>query len=383
MVVTNDPAGDQRTSKGVQATAEPKGDLLRLRVAKNANELCAEFTADAPIRPYVAFVLTMRPQATETPVVQLEASVLAGEAPEVLLDVTGTGKHFRDIEGTVGISGHRLSVLVTRGPFDQRDVGAIFRSFRFQARSAVAPKGGGQLTDCMPVCVARRCAICARSSGGTIEKLCKKGCRTSGCLTGRSTTVTWSSTETSASPRGPGSVRSPPTVSVPSTWRSGCGRIGARRSSCWPSRCWPVATGSAGGKLIPLAVAVVGFLVVDRSLAPHHGQSSRSRRRGCSELAIAGSVALTGGPRSPALAWLVIPLVTLPARFNSRARGGWRRHRLGPAAGDDLRGRHALHPRPPAVDHHAGRPDHRRRAALLGADEAPTSSTAARRSSTR
>ena len=85
-VVTNDPSGDQRTSKGVKATAEPKGDLLRLRVAKSDNQLCAEFTADAPIRPYVAFVLTMRPQAAETPVVQLEASVLAGQAPEVLLD---------------------------------------------------------------------------------------------------------------------------------------------------------------------------------------------------------------------------------------------------------------------------------------------------------
>ena len=151
-VVTDDPAGDQRASKGVETTAEPKGDLLRLRVAKNANQLCVEFTADAPIRPYVAFVLTMRPQATETPVLQLEASVLAGQAPEVLLDVTGTGKHFRDIKGTVGISGRRLSVLVAREPFDQRDVGAIFRSFRFQARSAVATKDGGQLTDCMPVC---------------------------------------------------------------------------------------------------------------------------------------------------------------------------------------------------------------------------------------
>jgi hypothetical protein len=151
-VVTDDPTGDQRTSKGVKATAELKGDLVRLRVAKNANQLCAEFTADAPIRPYAAFVLTMRPQAAETPVLQLEASVLAGQAPKVLLDVTGTGKSFRDIKGTVGISGRRLSVLVARDPFDRRDVGAIFRSFRFQARSAVATKDGGRLTDCMPVC---------------------------------------------------------------------------------------------------------------------------------------------------------------------------------------------------------------------------------------
>jgi hypothetical protein len=151
-VVTNDPAGDQRTSKGVKATAEPKGDLLRLRVAKNPDQLCAEFTTDAPIRPYVAFVLTMRPQAADTPVVQLEASVLAGQAPEVLLDVSGTGKNFRDIKGTVGISGDRLSVLVARRPFEERGVDAIFRSFRFQARSAVAAQDAGRLTDCLPVC---------------------------------------------------------------------------------------------------------------------------------------------------------------------------------------------------------------------------------------
>jgi hypothetical protein len=151
-VVTDDPAGDQRTSKGVSATAEPKGDLLRLRVAKSPTQLCAEFTADAPIRPYVAYVLTMRPQAADAPVVQLEAGVLAGQAPEVLLDTSGTGRSFRKIKATVGISGDRLSVLVARDPFDQRGVGAIFRSFRFQARSAVAAEGQGRLTDCMPVC---------------------------------------------------------------------------------------------------------------------------------------------------------------------------------------------------------------------------------------
>jgi diguanylate cyclase (GGDEF)-like protein len=37
-----------------------------------------------------------------------------------------------------------------------------------------------------------------------------------------------------------------------------------------------------------------------------------------SELAIAASVALTGGPRSPAVSWLVLPVVTLAARFNVR-----------------------------------------------------------------
>jgi hypothetical protein len=151
-VVTNDPTRDQRASKGVKTTSEPKGDLVRLRVAKSATELCVEFTADAPIRPYAAFVLTMRPQAVDTPVTQLEASVLAGQAPEVLLDTNGTGRHFRKIKGTVGIRGDRISVLVARTAFQERGAGAIFRSFRFQARSAVAAEDQGRLTDCMPVC---------------------------------------------------------------------------------------------------------------------------------------------------------------------------------------------------------------------------------------
>jgi diguanylate cyclase (GGDEF)-like protein len=72
-------------------------------------------------------------------------------------------------------------------------------------------------------------------------------------------------------------------------------------------------------ELIPLAVAVVGFQLVDRSLATaSQPELTIASAWLLSELAIAGSIALTGGPRSPALAWLVIPLVTLPARFNSR-----------------------------------------------------------------
>jgi diguanylate cyclase (GGDEF)-like protein len=72
-------------------------------------------------------------------------------------------------------------------------------------------------------------------------------------------------------------------------------------------------------ELLPLAVAVVGFLIVDRSLATAaQPEFTIASAWLLSELAIAGSIALTGGPRSPAVAWLVIPLVTLPARFNSR-----------------------------------------------------------------
>jgi diguanylate cyclase (GGDEF)-like protein len=72
--------------------------------------------------------------------------------------------------------------------------------------------------------------------------------------------------------------------------------------------------------LIPLGIAVVGFKLVDRQLATAaQPELTIASAWLLSELAIAGSIALTGGPESPALAWLVIPLVTLPARFNSRA----------------------------------------------------------------
>jgi diguanylate cyclase (GGDEF)-like protein len=72
--------------------------------------------------------------------------------------------------------------------------------------------------------------------------------------------------------------------------------------------------------LIPLTIAVVGFQLVDRQLASApRPELTIAAAWLLSELVIAGSIALTGGPRSPAVAWLVIPLVTLPARFNSRA----------------------------------------------------------------
>jgi hypothetical protein len=151
-VVANDPAGDQRHSSGIKDASVPKGDLRRLRVAKSATQLCAEFQVGEPIRPYVAYVLTMRPQATDTPVVQVEATVLAGQAPDALLDARGTGQHFSKLKAKVGIEGDRLSILVDKAVFTKAGLGGLFRSFRFQARSAVASKGEGRLTDCLPVC---------------------------------------------------------------------------------------------------------------------------------------------------------------------------------------------------------------------------------------
>ena len=74
--------------------------------------------------------------------------------------------------------------------------------------------------------------------------------------------------------------------------------------------------------LIPLAIAALGFVAVDRGML----RSSRPElwigaAWVISELMIAGSVALTGGPHSDAIGWLVIPVVTLSARFT--ARGVW------------------------------------------------------------
>jgi hypothetical protein len=153
-VTTSDPRGDQRRTNGTSSSAAPQGDLTQLRIARGGGRLCAEFTGSAQIRPYVAFVLTMRPEDADTPVMQLEAVVLAGQAPKVNLDTTGTGRSFRAIDARVGIKGDRLSVVVTRAPFVRAGPGAaaIFNSFRFQARSAVATRNEGRVTDCLPVC---------------------------------------------------------------------------------------------------------------------------------------------------------------------------------------------------------------------------------------
>jgi hypothetical protein len=151
-VVTSDPAGDQRRTKGTPADAARQGDLTRLRLARGGDRLCAEFRVAAPVHPFVAYVLTMRPQERDTPVVQLEATVLAGQPPEAQLDASGSGRSFRKIDATVGIKGDRLSVVVRRAPFADQHAEAIFASFRFQARSAVAVEDHGRVTDCLPVC---------------------------------------------------------------------------------------------------------------------------------------------------------------------------------------------------------------------------------------
>jgi diguanylate cyclase (GGDEF)-like protein len=74
--------------------------------------------------------------------------------------------------------------------------------------------------------------------------------------------------------------------------------------------------------LIPLLLAGVAFRTVDRQLAQRAAPELWIGAAWlASQLAIAASVWLTGGPDSPAVAWLAIPVVTLSARFTSRGVG--------------------------------------------------------------
>ena len=71
--------------------------------------------------------------------------------------------------------------------------------------------------------------------------------------------------------------------------------------------------------LLPLTVAGIAFAWTERDLQTSAYPEYRLAVAWLSsELAIAASVALTGGPRSPALAWLALPVVTLAARFDVR-----------------------------------------------------------------
>jgi diguanylate cyclase (GGDEF)-like protein len=71
-----------------------------------------------------------------------------------------------------------------------------------------------------------------------------------------------------------------------------------------------------------LVVAVLGFRlaqgIAERIRAPEHALFASWA---VSELVIAGSVAVTGGITSYTASWLLVPLVTLPARFGTRGVG--------------------------------------------------------------
>jgi hypothetical protein len=147
---STDPAGDQR-GRLAGAPAEPQGDLVGIALSRGRGRLCVEFSARAAIRPSAAYVIVLRPAEAERPVVQLEATVLATAAPEALLG-DGTADAFRKVDATVGISGDRLSIVVTRAVFAAHGVARVFDAFRYQARAAVVTRDLGHLTDCAPSC---------------------------------------------------------------------------------------------------------------------------------------------------------------------------------------------------------------------------------------
>jgi hypothetical protein len=151
LTTVSDPARDQG-GRIAGVPDEPQGDLVGARLARGHGRLCAEFRARGRVRPAAAYLLLLRPQHSDTPLVQLEATVFAAEAPRALLNAGERGGAFRHIDAVVGIKDDRLSIVVDRATFARLGVGHVFDAFRFQLRAAVVTKDGGHLTDCAPDC---------------------------------------------------------------------------------------------------------------------------------------------------------------------------------------------------------------------------------------
>ena len=88
------------------------------------------------------------------------------------------------------------------------------------------------------------------------------------------------------------------------------GALGAAFVMCGPSLGWWI--------LVPLAVVVVSYFV----LQPRIATSERpeyivAATVGIAQVMIGVGIALTGGPDSPAIPLLLLPMVTLPARFGT------------------------------------------------------------------
>jgi diguanylate cyclase (GGDEF)-like protein len=71
--------------------------------------------------------------------------------------------------------------------------------------------------------------------------------------------------------------------------------------------------------LAPLALAALVFRASEHGLEEtHHPEFRLAGAWVFAQLMIAASIVLTGGPDSPAVVWLAIPTITLPARYGSR-----------------------------------------------------------------
>ena len=136
--------------------------------------------------------------------------------------------------------------------------------------------------------------------------------------------------------------------------------VSVRRDSLFVLGLALVASGPWLGwwTLAPLLVAAVLFRFADRIIAgmdrPEYALFAAWLS---SEMMIAVSLALTGGPTAPMMCWLAIPMVTLVARFSDRGIA------LGLAASfpNPRRDEKSLGHRPPDRHRTAGRQFDRRR----------------------
>lgn len=93
------------------------------------------------------------------------------------------------------------------------------------------------------------------------------------------------------------------------------GVLGAALLVCGPWIGW--------WTLVPLVLAGAGFAIVDRGLdASPRPEYRIAAAWVISVAAIAGAVGAAGGSLEPMVAWLIIPVVTLPARFGMRGLAG-------------------------------------------------------------
>jgi hypothetical protein len=146
-----DPPRDQ-AGRIAGVPEEPQADLIAVGIARSRRQLCVEYTARTKIKPAAAYLLVLRPQRAERPIVQLEATVFAAQAPKALLNAGERGGAFRNIPAKVGLKDNHISVVVDRTQFARARIARVYDAFTFQARTAAITKDGGHVTDCAPQC---------------------------------------------------------------------------------------------------------------------------------------------------------------------------------------------------------------------------------------
>ena len=364
------------------------GDLTRLRIARAGGKLCAEFKTNAQIKPYAAFVLTMRPQDDRHAGPAAGGGRPGGRGAEGERSTSpAPASSFRKVDATVGIDGNRLSIVVARAPFARAGAGAaaIFDSFRFQAPLGRRDQGRGprdRLPAGLPIACNRAQARNLPARGRS--KTCARTAPPAQVgLTDRADhrDVEQEHPDISVAPRSwlcPEPADRVRAVDMEARLRP------FRRHSFVAIAVALLACGHWVGwwTLIPLAVAVVGFALVDRQLAVGHAARDHDRHRVAALRA--GDRRLDRADRRPqepgaSRGWSSRSS-RCPARFNARAVAVG----VGVAFGLLLLVTFGVDAR--YIIHHPHSVDHADRrcsvaVALLssGADEVRPASTAARR----